>query len=77
MSQVDTDACPAMKAAQAKHQERLTGPQRCCVKVSPDNMPCGEPVEYRTAAPCDPGFLSGWYHVAPQDHHAVPASYAR
>jgi hypothetical protein len=74
-----TDAEQAMKAAQAKHLARLTGPQTCCVKVGPDNMPCGQRVEYLAPEESDAALPPGWYHAERPDltHRAVPASYAR
>lgn len=72
-----TELEQAMKAAQAKHQARLTGPQTCCVKVGPDNMPCGQRVEFLSSEG-DPLRPSGWYHAERWvDHRAVPTSYAR
>ena len=72
------EAEQAMKDAQAKHLDRLTGPQTCCVKVGPDNMPCGQPVKYFTGSE-ELQTYSGWGHAEYPDlsHHAVPASYAR
>lgn len=51
-------------------------PETCCVKVGPDNMPCGQPIVYRTEIG-DPK-ISGWFHVMhPQGHMPVPASLIR
>lgn len=67
----------AIDAARSAHLARLTGPQTCCVKVGPGNMPCGQLVEYLEAGKIYPIF-TGWHHVEPiSDHHAVPASLIR
>lgn len=74
-----TELEQAIQNAQAKHLERLTGPQTCCVKVGPGNMPCGQPVEFLEPEAADAALPSGWYHAEFPDlsHRAVPTSYAR
>lgn len=78
-----TDAEQAMKAAQAKHLARLTGPQTCCAKLGdpgPQGMRvCGAPVEYVKVGSAGATY-SGWRHAIPDvdyGHLAVPASYSR
>lgn len=59
--------------------------ETCCAKLGAPGERngmevCGKPVEYREFDILSEDWweISGWYHIEPgQDHHAVPASYAR